>query len=256
MDSKGTKVYVGNLNPDSDERDLRDEFERFGRLNDVWVARKPPGFGFVWYDDPRDAEDACRALDGRELRGSRIRVEISRGGRGPAPRGGGGGYRDSYRDDYRGPPPRGGDRDGYGTGDCYECGRRGHFARECPNRGGGGYPRGGGFGRRSPPGGYRGRSPPPRDRRPRSRSRSPPRRRSRSPPPANNNNARRSPSPRPADDRRPSDDRRASADDRRESPRGSPDRRPSNPDHDADAQASPPPAQRSPSPARSLSPRD
>lgn len=42
-DRKGTKVYVGNLNPDVNERDLREQFDRFGGLTDVWVARKPPG---------------------------------------------------------------------------------------------------------------------------------------------------------------------------------------------------------------------
>jgi RNA recognition motif-containing protein len=30
----------------------------------VWVARKPPGFAFIDFDDRRDAEDAIRDLDG------------------------------------------------------------------------------------------------------------------------------------------------------------------------------------------------
>jgi len=30
----------------------------------VWVARKPPGFAFIDFDDKRDAEDAIRDLDG------------------------------------------------------------------------------------------------------------------------------------------------------------------------------------------------
>lgn len=30
----------------------------------VWVARKPPGFAFVDFDDRRDAQDAIRELDG------------------------------------------------------------------------------------------------------------------------------------------------------------------------------------------------
>jgi hypothetical protein len=30
----------------------------------VWIARKPPGFAFIDFDDRRDAEDAIRDLDG------------------------------------------------------------------------------------------------------------------------------------------------------------------------------------------------
>lgn len=34
----------------------------------------PSGFGFVWFDDPRDAEDAVKDLDNRELLGKRMRM--------------------------------------------------------------------------------------------------------------------------------------------------------------------------------------
>jgi hypothetical protein len=32
----------------------------------VWVARKPPGFAFIDFDDKRDAQDAIRDMDGNE----------------------------------------------------------------------------------------------------------------------------------------------------------------------------------------------
>ena len=50
-----TQVFVGNLPPEAEARDLRDFFRDFGQINDAWVARKPPGFGFVWFEDERDA---------------------------------------------------------------------------------------------------------------------------------------------------------------------------------------------------------
>lgn len=49
------QVYIGNLPPHAEARDLRDFFRDFGTLNDAWVARKPPGFGFSWFEDVRDA---------------------------------------------------------------------------------------------------------------------------------------------------------------------------------------------------------
>ena len=88
------KVYVGNLGDNGRKEEIEREFQKYGPLHDVWVARNPPGFAFVEFEDLRDAEDAIKGLDGKHICGARIRVEMSkhlggRGGRG----GGGGGYR-------------------------------------------------------------------------------------------------------------------------------------------------------------------
>ncbi|KAG6476007.1 hypothetical protein ZIOFF_065241 [Zingiber officinale] len=61
---KMSRVYVGNLDSRVSERDLEDEFRTFGVLRSVWVARRPPGYGFVEFDDRRDAMDAIRDIDG------------------------------------------------------------------------------------------------------------------------------------------------------------------------------------------------
>ncbi|XAR48055.1 hypothetical protein NMG60_11030760 [Bertholletia excelsa] len=123
-----TRVYVGNLDPRVSERDLEDEFRIYGVLRSVWVARRPPGYAFLEFDDRRDALDAIRELDGK----NGWRVELSHNSKG-----GGGGR-------GRGGPGRRGDEDSK----CYECGEPGHFALECRSRIGS---RGLGSGRRHSP---------------------------------------------------------------------------------------------------------
>ncbi|XP_066969044.1 serine/arginine-rich splicing factor 3-like isoform X4 [Macrobrachium rosenbergii] len=86
------KVYVGNLGNNAAKHELESAFSKYGPLVNVWVARNPPGFAFVEFEDPRDAEDAVRALDGARLCGVRVRVEMSTGR--------------SRRERYRSPPRR------------------------------------------------------------------------------------------------------------------------------------------------------
>ncbi|XP_030377098.1 probable splicing factor, arginine/serine-rich 6 [Scaptodrosophila lebanonensis] len=117
------KVYVGDLGNNARKNDLEYVFGAYGSLRSVWIARNPPGFAFVEFDNARDAQDAVRALDGRTVCGRRARVELSTGKN--ARSGGGGGGGGGPRDRSRG---------GRGDDKCYECGGRGHFARHCRER--------------------------------------------------------------------------------------------------------------------------
>ncbi|XP_046669505.1 RNA-binding protein 1 [Homalodisca vitripennis] len=112
------KVYVGNLGNNASKNELEDVFSKYGPLRNVWVARNPPGFAFVEFEDPRDAEDAVRGLDGTRCCGTHIIVEMSNG---RSRRSGGGGgrrrsppirrsrsprRRSASRSRSRSPPPR------------------------------------------------------------------------------------------------------------------------------------------------------
>nr|CAD7587918.1 unnamed protein product [Timema genevievae] len=88
------KLYVGNLGSSASKHEIESAFTKYGPLRNVWVARNPPGFAFVEFEDPRDAEDAVRGLDGTRLCGTRVRVEMS-SGRSRRGGGGGGGRRNS-----------------------------------------------------------------------------------------------------------------------------------------------------------------
>lgn len=75
---RGTRVYVGGLAQGTKKEDLETEFEKFGKLNNVWVAFNPPGFAFIEFSNKTDAENACDSMNGTELLGNKLRVELSR----------------------------------------------------------------------------------------------------------------------------------------------------------------------------------
>ncbi|XP_072938999.1 RNA-binding protein Rsf1 [Epargyreus clarus] len=134
MSSGGTRVYVGGLVEGIKKEDLEREFDKYGKLNSVWVALNPPGFAFIEFENMQEAEDACSAMNGFEMLGATLKVELSRkrdgprrggnfrGGRG----GGGGGYRgrggsfggNNRFNSFGGGRPynRNGQSNGYGSG--------------------------------------------------------------------------------------------------------------------------------------------
>ncbi|XP_030749394.1 serine-arginine protein 55-like isoform X2 [Sitophilus oryzae] len=71
-----SRVYVGGIPYETRERDLEGFFRGFGRIRDVLIKN---GYGFVEFDDYRDAEDAVYELHGKKLLGMRVSVEMARG---------------------------------------------------------------------------------------------------------------------------------------------------------------------------------
>lgn len=74
------RLYVGNLPNDIREDELEDAFRKYGKIVDMRLKfpPRPPPFAFIEFSDARDAEDACRDMDGRDVFGERLRVEFSR----------------------------------------------------------------------------------------------------------------------------------------------------------------------------------
>jgi len=74
----GSRVYIGNMPSGVRERDLERFFKSYGRPSDVLIKQ---GFGFIEFEDYRDADDAVYELNGKELMGQRVSVEHARGPR-------------------------------------------------------------------------------------------------------------------------------------------------------------------------------
>ena len=63
-----TRVYIGRLSYRARERDIEKFFKGYGRLREILLKN---GYGFVEFDDNRDAEDAVYELNGKDLLGER-----------------------------------------------------------------------------------------------------------------------------------------------------------------------------------------
>lgn len=99
------KIFLGNLSSDTSSDAIRPLFEKYGEVVECDVLKN---FGFVHMTDKNDANEAIAQLDGYNVDGKNIRVELSTGKKG----GGGGGKFDKKgmrggRDRPYG-PPRGG----------------------------------------------------------------------------------------------------------------------------------------------------
>jgi cold-inducible RNA-binding protein len=131
------RLFVGGLAWATDDESLRQAFEAHGEVVDAKVITdrdtgRSRGFGFVTFSTEEAAQAAMDAMNGAELDGRALRIDLAKerqGGGGGGFRGGGGGGGGGYRG-------------GGGGGGGYRGGGGGG--------GGGGY-RGGGGG-----GGHRG----------------------------------------------------------------------------------------------------
>ncbi|PYT49108.1 MAG: RNA-binding protein [Acidobacteria bacterium] len=122
-------LFVGNMNFQTTESDLRELFAPFGQVTRIHMAMdretgRARGFAFVEMPNDAEAAQAMTALDGKEVGGRNLKVNEARpkgeggpprgpksfggpsGGRGPSGGGGGrgkgGGGRDRFsNEDYR-----------------------------------------------------------------------------------------------------------------------------------------------------------
>ena len=107
-----SKLFVGNLSFNTTENDLQDAFAAHGTVVEAnlmmdRMSGRPRGFGFVTMGSPEEAQKAIEAMNGAQLDGRALTVNIARPREERAPGGGGGGRRE-----YGG-GGRGGGRDRY-----------------------------------------------------------------------------------------------------------------------------------------------
>jgi RNA recognition motif-containing protein len=103
------KLFVGNLSFNTTENDLQDAFAAHGTVTETNLmmdreTNRPRGFGFVTMSSAEEAQKAIEALNGKDLDGRALTVNVAKpreerpagGGRREYSGGGGGGGRNRY----------------------------------------------------------------------------------------------------------------------------------------------------------------
>jgi len=72
-------IYVGNINYSLTEEDIRNIFEVMGKVESVKIVQdkrsgKSKGYGFIEMPDKKEAMEAIKTLDGKEVSGRNLRV--------------------------------------------------------------------------------------------------------------------------------------------------------------------------------------
>ena len=89
------KLFVGNLSFDTTENDLQDAFAAYGTVTEAnlmmdRMTNRPRGFAFITMSTAEEAEKAIAGLNGRDLGGRALTVNVAKP-REERPRSGGGG---------------------------------------------------------------------------------------------------------------------------------------------------------------------
>jgi cold-inducible RNA-binding protein len=123
------KLFVGNLSFNTTENALQDAFAAHGTVTETnlmmdRMSGRPRGFGFVTMSTPEEAQKAIEALNGAQLDGRALTVNIAKPREERPPGGGGGGGRRDYGGGGGG---GGGGRREYGGGGGGGGGRGGRY---------------------------------------------------------------------------------------------------------------------------------
>jgi RNA recognition motif-containing protein len=77
------KIYVGNIQRETPENEVKELFEAYGKVESINLIRDNytkmlKGFGFVEMNDETEAQNAIKNLDGQLLNGRPLTVNVAR----------------------------------------------------------------------------------------------------------------------------------------------------------------------------------
>jgi len=83
MEKKKMNIYVGNLSYNMTDEDLEKMFQEFGTVSEGKIITdrdtgRSKGFGFVEMPNQAEGDEAIKELDGKEIDGRNIKVNVAK----------------------------------------------------------------------------------------------------------------------------------------------------------------------------------
>lgn len=77
------KLYVGNINWNTTEEELKSKFSEFGVVEEAAIIKdkisgRSRGFGFITFSNDKDANSAIEMLNGKDFNGRSLTVNEAR----------------------------------------------------------------------------------------------------------------------------------------------------------------------------------
>ena len=77
------KIYVGNINHETTDIQIRESFEKFGEVTSLnmikdKVSGKPKGFAFIEMSSDEHAEKAIAGINGQDMDGNLLKVNAAK----------------------------------------------------------------------------------------------------------------------------------------------------------------------------------
>jgi RNA recognition motif-containing protein len=82
-ENPGNVLYISNLPRDINDEELKEKFEKYGKIEEIKIIREPlsndsRGFCFITFESNKIAKEIIEKFDNSEFRGNIIKIEISK----------------------------------------------------------------------------------------------------------------------------------------------------------------------------------
>ena len=122
-DNGNCRIFICRLPQRLRRDELEYEFKKFGAIKDVEIKRR---FAFIEFENSKSAKEAVSKMDGNKLFGNKIVVQSAHRAEKKTDK-----HNNSDNSSYS---TKNNNRSKYDSDVCFNCGKSGHWAKECPEK--------------------------------------------------------------------------------------------------------------------------